>query len=91
MIFLYKIQKDFQGLPVVSDELHVVSLVTLFNAVHADGVAVCCVTGVAPAGKQRITQSVTHTHTQNQVQGKRLEARADCKQRDYQRCNGYKL
>ena len=30
------------------DELHVVSLVTLFDAVHTDGVAVCCVTGVTP-------------------------------------------
>lgn len=36
--------------PVVSDELHVVSLVTLLDAVHTDGVAVCRVTGVTPAG-----------------------------------------
>ena len=43
----------------MSDELHVVSLVTLFNAVHADGVAVCGVTGVAPVGNQRTTALVT--------------------------------
>lgn len=36
----------------MSDELHVMSLVTLFDAVHTDGVAVCCVTGVTPAGTQ---------------------------------------
>lgn len=34
----------------MSDELHVVSLVTLLDAVHADGVAVCRVTGVTPVG-----------------------------------------
>lgn len=38
--------------PVVSDELHIVSLVTLLDAVHTDGVAVCCVTGVTPGGSQ---------------------------------------
>lgn len=32
----------------MSDELHVVSLVALFDAVHADGVAVRGVTGVTP-------------------------------------------
>lgn len=36
--------------PVVSDELHVVSLVTLLDAVHTDGVAVCRITGVTPVG-----------------------------------------
>lgn len=61
--------KDFNGLPVMSDELHVVSLVTLFDAVHADGVAVCCVTGVAPAGT-RAAASVTRTHSG--VQSNRL-------------------
>ena len=30
------------------DELHVVPLVALLNAVHTDGVAVCCVAGVTP-------------------------------------------
>lgn len=36
----------------MSDELHVMSLVTLLDAVHTDGVAVCCVTGVTSAGSQ---------------------------------------
>ena len=36
----------------MSDELHIVSLVTLLDAVHTDGVAVCCVTGVTPVGSQ---------------------------------------
>lgn len=36
----------------MSDELHVMSLVTLLDAVHTDGVAVCCVTGVTPVGIQ---------------------------------------
>lgn len=39
----------------MSDELHVVSLVTLLDAVHTDGVAVCCVTGVTPAGSQIVS------------------------------------
>ncbi len=39
-----------ENLPIVSDELHIVSLVTLLDAVHTDGVAVCCVTGVTPVG-----------------------------------------
>ena len=30
------------------NELHVVPLVALLNAVHTDGVAVCCVAGVTP-------------------------------------------
>lgn len=34
----------------MSDELHVVSLVTLLDAVHTDGVAVCRITGVTPVG-----------------------------------------
>lgn len=33
------------------DELHVVSLVTLLDAVHTDGVAVCRITGVTPMRK----------------------------------------
>lgn len=38
--------------PVMPDELHVVSLMTLLDAVHTDGVAVCGVTGVTPAGER---------------------------------------
>jgi len=38
--------------PIVSDELHIVSLVTLLDAVHTDGIAVCCVTGVTPMWTQ---------------------------------------
>lgn len=34
----------------MSDELHVVSVVTLLDAVHTDGVAVCRVASVTPAG-----------------------------------------
>lgn len=33
----------------MSDELHIVSMVTLLDAVHTDGVAVCCVASVTPA------------------------------------------
>lgn len=36
----------------MSDELHIMSLVTLLDAVHADGVAIGCVTGVTPVGTQ---------------------------------------
>ena len=36
----------------MSDELHIMSLVTLLDAVHTDGIAVCCVTGVTPVGSQ---------------------------------------
>lgn len=36
----------------MSDELHIMSLVTLLNAVHTDGVAICCVTGVTPVRTQ---------------------------------------
>lgn len=36
--------------PVMPDELHVVSLVTLLDAVYTDGVAVCRITGVTPVG-----------------------------------------
>lgn len=36
----------------MSDELHVVSLVTLLDAVHTDGVAVCRIAGVTPVGMQ---------------------------------------
>lgn len=32
------------------NELHIVSLMTLLDTVHTDGVAVCRVTGVTPAG-----------------------------------------
>ena len=35
------------------NKLHIVSLMALLDAVHADGVAVCCVTGVTPRGRGR--------------------------------------
>lgn len=35
-------------LPIVSDELHVMPLVTLLDTVDAYSIAVCCVTGVTP-------------------------------------------
>ena len=44
----YHLIPIFYDLPVMPDELHIVSLVALFDAVHTDGVAVCCVTGVTP-------------------------------------------
>lgn len=35
--------------PVMPNELHIVSLMTLLDTVHTDGVAVCRITGVTPA------------------------------------------
>ena len=67
----------------MSDELHVVSLVTLFDAVHADGVAVCGVTGVAPVGEPE-DHSVSDA---DPTLGPEQEAhtKKHFKQRDYQR------
>ena len=36
----------------MSDELHVMTLVALLDAVHTDGIAVCRVAGVTPVGRQ---------------------------------------
>lgn len=41
----------FGHLPIVSNELYVMSLMALLNAVHTDGVAVCGVTGVTSERK----------------------------------------
>lgn len=43
------------------DELHVVSLMTLLDAVHTDGVAVCGITGVTPVGTRILFWLVTIT------------------------------
>lgn len=59
--------------PVVSDELHVVSLVTLLDAVHTDGVAVCCVTGVTPAGGEMDTAFVNDHKTGKRLTGSHLD------------------
>ena len=50
----------------MSDELHVVSLVTLLDAVHTDGVAVCCVTGVTPVGTQIVFVSTSPTRQRDE-------------------------
>lgn len=42
------------------DELHVMALMTLLDAVHTDGVAVCRITGVTPVG-MRILFCLTNT------------------------------
>lgn len=49
----------------MSDELHIMSLVTLLDAVHADGVAIGCVTGVTPVGTQ--VMFVTKTKRANSL------------------------
>lgn len=41
-------------LPIVSDELYIMSLVTLLDTIHANGVAVCCVTSVTPMETQGV-------------------------------------
>lgn len=33
-------------LPIMPNKLYIMSLVTFLNAVHTDGIAVCCVAGV---------------------------------------------
>lgn len=39
----------------MSDELHIMSLVTLLDAVHTNGIAVSRVTGVTPVRTQNLT------------------------------------
>lgn len=56
----YKYVK-LKDLPIVSDELHVVSLMTLLNAVHTDGIAVCCVTGVTPLERTEMNKNLRQT------------------------------
>lgn len=51
----------------MSDELHIMSLVTLLDAVHADGVTVCCVTGVTPVGTHIVFVSNHNTDEQLRI------------------------
>lgn len=63
--------------PIVPDELHVMSLVTLLDAVHTDGVAVCCVTGVTPAGNPNC--SCKHTTKEAHSWGYSGHRHCECK------------
>lgn len=65
--------------PVMPDELHVVSLMTLLDAVHTDGVAVCRVTGVTPVGTRILFCLTKVTELQTSSFGASILSKITCK------------
>lgn len=61
------------------DELHVMSLMTLLDAVHTDGIAVCRITGVTPVGTRILLTSVTHCPLQTSSFGASIISKITCK------------
>lgn len=69
--------------PVMPNELYIVSLMTLLDTVHTDGVAVCRITGVTPAGGTHVlffcSTNVTDCPLQTASFGASIISKITCK------------